>query len=181
MKKNASKRLAAITELAFNVIAQASTKPAYRQRSNLGSVQKHCLRVKFFQQHRLFFCDHGSSKVTVLAWVNGEDTQRALGSGGDAHKVLRRMLESGHPPDDWNWCRGAAFAAGRRAALRRKARPRWCAALAWATPAKPQRLSRNPAPPPRPGPRKPVKRTRHWASGPGSGRQKCPQGIPNGA
>jgi len=40
--------------------------------------------------------------VIVLAWVNDEDSQRAHQSGDDAYRVFRKMLESGHPPDDWN-------------------------------------------------------------------------------
>ena len=34
--------------------------------------------------------------------MNDEDTLRAYGSGDDAYRVFRRMLESGHPPDDWD-------------------------------------------------------------------------------
>jgi len=39
--------------------------------------------------------------VIVFAWVNDEDTKRAYESGDDAYRVFRKMLESGHPPDDW--------------------------------------------------------------------------------
>lgn len=59
-------------------------------------------RAKFFQQYRLFFRYHAPSKVIVLAWVNDEDTQRAYESSEDAYRVFRKMLESGHPPDDWS-------------------------------------------------------------------------------
>ena len=37
----------------------------------------------------------------VLAWVNDEGTKRAYESGDDAYRVFRKMLASGHPPDDW--------------------------------------------------------------------------------
>ena len=37
----------------------------------------------------------------MFAWVNGEDTKRAYESSDDAYRVFRKMLESGHPPDDW--------------------------------------------------------------------------------
>jgi toxin YhaV len=40
--------------------------------------------------------------VIVLAWVNDEDTKRAYESSDDAYRVFRKMLESGHPPNDWN-------------------------------------------------------------------------------
>ena len=39
--------------------------------------------------------------MIVLAWVNNEDTKRAHESNEDAYRVFRKMLESGHPPDDW--------------------------------------------------------------------------------
>jgi toxin YhaV len=34
--------------------------------------------------------------------VNDEDTKRAYESGDDAYRVFRKMLQAGHPPDDWN-------------------------------------------------------------------------------
>jgi toxin YhaV len=76
VSKNATKRLAAITKLAFDVIPQDPTQPEYRQGHTLGDKHKHWFRAKFFQQYRLFFRYHGPSKVIVLA--------------------------SGHPPDDWD-------------------------------------------------------------------------------
>ena len=101
VKKNASKRLAAITRLAFDAIPQDPTRPEYRQGNTLGDHHKHWLRAKFFQQYRLFFRFHAPSKVLVLAWVNDDNTKRAYESTNDAYKVFRKMLESGHPPDDW--------------------------------------------------------------------------------
>jgi toxin YhaV len=101
-KKNAAKRLAAITKLAFDVIPQDPTRTEYRQGNTLGEEHKHWFRAKFFQQYRLFFRFHAPSKVLVLAWVNDEDTKRAYDSSEDAYRVFRKMLESGHPPDDWD-------------------------------------------------------------------------------
>jgi toxin YhaV len=101
MKKNATKRLAAITKLAFDVIPQDPTRPEYRQGGALGNDHKHWFRAKFFQQYRLFFRYHAPSKMIVLAWVNDIDTKRAYESDSDAYRVFRKMLESGHPPDDW--------------------------------------------------------------------------------
>jgi len=40
--------------------------------------------------------------VIVYAWVNNEDAKRANESSDDADRVFRKMLESGHPPDDWD-------------------------------------------------------------------------------
>ncbi len=67
VKKNASKRLAATTKLAFDVIAQDPARPECRQGNTLGDDYKHWFRAKFFQQYRLFFRYHAPSKVIVLA------------------------------------------------------------------------------------------------------------------
>lgn len=111
-KKNASKRLAAITKLAFEVIPQDPTRPEHRQGNTLGEDHKHWFRAKFFQQYRLFFRYHAPSKVIVLVWVNDEDTKRAYESSDDAYRVFRKMLESGHPPDDWTQLLAEARAEG---------------------------------------------------------------------
>lgn len=100
-KKNASKRLTAILKLAFEVIPQDPTRAEYRQGSTLGSDRKHWFRAKFFQQYRLFFRHHAQAKMIVYAWVNDEDTKCAYESCSDAYLVFTKMLESGHPPDNW--------------------------------------------------------------------------------
>lgn len=114
VKKNSTKRLAAITKLAFDVIPQDPARPEYRQGDTLGGDHKHWFRAKFFQQYRLFFRYHAPSKVIVLAWVNDEDTKRAYDSNDDAYRVFRKMLESGHPPNDWNQLLKEAHAEGQR-------------------------------------------------------------------
>jgi toxin YhaV len=101
VKKNAAKRLAAIARLAFDIIPQDPARAEYRQGHTLGEDYKHWFRAKFFQQYRLFFRYHAPSKVIVLAWVNDEATKRAYESGDDAYRVFQKMLDSGHPPDDW--------------------------------------------------------------------------------
>lgn len=101
-KKNATKRLAAIAKLAFEVIPQDPARPEYRQGHTLGNERQHWFRAKFFQQYRLFFRYHASRKIIVYAWVNDETTLRAYQSGDDAYRVFRAMLERGHPPDDWD-------------------------------------------------------------------------------
>ena len=100
-KKNATKRLAAITKLAFEAIPQDPARPEYRQGSTLGDENKHWFRAKFFQQYRLFFRFHAQAKVIVFAWVNDEDTKRAYESTDDAYRLFRRMLDDGRPPSDW--------------------------------------------------------------------------------
>lgn len=100
-KKNTTKRLAAIQRLIFDIIPQNPNKPEYRQGRALGNEHKHWFRAKFFQQYRLFFRFHASSKTIVYAWVNDEFSKRAYGSKSDAYQVFEKMLKFGHPPDDW--------------------------------------------------------------------------------
>ncbi|MEI5638308.1 MULTISPECIES: type II toxin-antitoxin system YhaV family toxin [unclassified Pseudoalteromonas] len=102
VKKNATKRLAAIQKLIFQVIPQDPASPDFRQGSTLGSDNKHWFRAKFFQQYRLFFRYHLESKVIVYAWVNDEKNKRAYGSKTDAYKVFEKMLKSGNPPEGWD-------------------------------------------------------------------------------
>ncbi|MGL5940520.1 MAG: type II toxin-antitoxin system YhaV family toxin [Waterburya sp.] len=100
-KKNATKRLAAINKLAFEIIPQDPTRQEYRQGNTLGSEYKHWFRAKFFQQYRLFFRYHQQQKIIVYVWVNDEKSKRAYESKTDAYRVFKKMLESGNPPDDW--------------------------------------------------------------------------------
>ena len=116
VKKNATKRLAAIAKLAFEVIPQDPTRPEYRQGSTLGDEHTHWFRAKFFQQYRLFFRFHAQVKVIVFAWVNDEGTLRAYESADDAYRVFRRMLDSGHPPSDWGQLLAEARAESERLA-----------------------------------------------------------------
>jgi toxin YhaV len=103
-KKNATKRLAAIAKLAFDVIPQDPTLPVYRQGTTLGDDYKHWFRAKFFQQYRLFFRYHQESKIIVYAWVNDEENKRAYDSNTDAYLVFKKMLERGQSIV-W-WCYG---------------------------------------------------------------------------
>ncbi len=102
LQRNDAKRLAAIAKLAFDVIPQDPSRPEYRQGHTLGAENKHWFRAKFFQQYRLFFRYHAKSRVIVYAWVNDAATKRAYESSDDAYRVFRKMIESGHPPNDWD-------------------------------------------------------------------------------
>lgn len=115
-KKNATKRLAAIAKLAFEVIAQDPARPEYRQGSTLGDEHTHWFRAKFFQQYRLFFRFHAQARIIVFAWVNDEDTKRAYENADDAYRVFRRMLDAGHPPSDWSRLLAEARAESERLA-----------------------------------------------------------------
>jgi toxin YhaV len=114
VKKNSAKRLAAISKLAFEVIPADPTLPDYRQGNTLGDQHRHWFRVKFFQQYRLFFRYHAQTRIIVFAWVNDDNTKRAYDSSDDAYRVFKKMLESGHPPDDW----GSLLAEARSQAAR---------------------------------------------------------------
>ena len=115
-QKNSTKRLAAIAKLAFDVIPGDPTRPDYRQGGTLGGNRKHWFRAKFYQQYRLFFRFHAEKKIIVYAWVNDEDSKRAYESGDDAYRVFRKMLDGGHPPDDWETLLIEAFASSKRMA-----------------------------------------------------------------
>ena len=54
-RKNATKRLAAIAKLAFEVIPQDPTRTEFRQGNTLGEDYRHWFSARFFQQYRLFF------------------------------------------------------------------------------------------------------------------------------
>ena len=101
-EKNATKRLAAITKLIFEIIPADPTLSEYRQGTTLGNDFKHWFRAKFFQQYRLFFRYHLEKKIIIYAWVNDENTKRAYDSKHDAYAVFKKMLERNNPPDDWN-------------------------------------------------------------------------------
>jgi toxin YhaV len=100
--KNATKRLAAIQKLVFEIIPNSPTMPEYRLGITLGEEHQHWFRAKFFQQYRLFFRFHKESKIIVFAWINEEDTKRAYDSKSDAYKVFKKMLQNKRPPSDWD-------------------------------------------------------------------------------
>ncbi len=101
VKKHATQCLAAISNLAFEVIPQDPTREEYRQGNMPGAGHKHWFRATFFQQYRLFFRFHAGAKVIVYMWVNDQDTKRSYESADDAYTVFRKMLLSGRPPSGW--------------------------------------------------------------------------------
>lgn len=100
--KRATKRLAAIRKLAFEVIPANPADAAFRQGSTLGAEHRHWCRAKFYQQYRLFFRYHEAAHVIVLAWVNDDSTLRAYESDSDAYRTFRKMLDAGNPPTTWD-------------------------------------------------------------------------------
>lgn len=100
-RKNAAKRLAAISKLAFEIIPQAPDRPEYRQGNALGEDRRHWFRAKFFQQYRLFFRFSAAQRIIIYAWVNDENSLRANDNSSDAYRVFKRMIAGGAPPSDW--------------------------------------------------------------------------------
>lgn len=114
MTKDSAKRLAAIVKLALNDIPEDPTRRIYRQGGTLGEEYTHWFRAKFYQQYRLFFRYQLENKVIILGWVNDSSTKRAYDSKTDAYQTFRRMLENGHPPDNWDDLLKSAQAEGSR-------------------------------------------------------------------
>ena len=115
IKKNATKRLAAIWKLLTEIIPQDPTAEQFRLGNTLGPKYRHWFRAKFFQQYRLFFRYHLASKLIVIGWVNDAGTLRAYDSKTDAYAVFGRMLEDGNPPDTWDKLLAEARQAGAKA------------------------------------------------------------------
>jgi toxin YhaV len=115
VKKNASKRLAAVTKLAFDVIPQDPARRGIPARRHLGDrTTSTGSGQSSSSSTACSFRFHAPSKVIVLAWVNDEETKRAYERSDDAYRVFRKMLESGHPPDDWSQLLAEARAEGQR-------------------------------------------------------------------
>jgi len=97
----AAKLLASTEKMAFQDIPSDPSDPKFRQGGTLGDDYKHWRRGKFRQQYRLFFRYSEKERIIILAWLNDEDTKRAYDSRTDAYRMFARMLDNGHPPDDW--------------------------------------------------------------------------------
>src|SRR3990170_952806 len=91
-RKNATKRLAAIAMLSFELIPQDPTRPEYRQGSTLGAARKHWFRAKFFPQYRLFFRSHQESGIIVSGGENEGETKRPYERWDDASRVIRTLI-----------------------------------------------------------------------------------------
>ena len=67
LRKNATKRLAAIIKLAFEVIPQDPTRPEYRQGTALGDTYRHWFRAKFFSSTDCFFAITVTAALSCMA------------------------------------------------------------------------------------------------------------------
>ena len=101
-ESNANVRLfAALSRLIFEAVPSDPSREEYRQGNTMGPTFRHWRRAKIGRRFRLFFRFDSKARVIIFAWVNDENTLRASGSKSDPYAVFQRMLERGHPPDDW--------------------------------------------------------------------------------
>lgn len=101
-ESNANVRLfAALSKLIFEVVPSDPHREEYRQGNRMGTAFRHWRRAKMGRRFRLFFRFDSKTRIIIFAWVNDENTLRSSGSKSDPYVVFQRMLERGHPPDDW--------------------------------------------------------------------------------
>ena len=99
---NANVRLfAALSKLIFEAVPSDPNREEYRQGNTMGAAFRHWRRAKIGRRFRLFFRFDSKTKFIIFAWVNDENTLRSSGSKSDPYAVFQRMLERGHPADDW--------------------------------------------------------------------------------
>ena len=73
----------------------------YRQGNTMGTAFRHWRRAKIGRRFRLFFRFDSKTRIIIFAWVNDENTLRSSGSKNDPYAVFQKMLQRGHPPDEW--------------------------------------------------------------------------------
>lgn len=99
---NANVRLFnALSSLILEAVPSDPNREEYRQGNTMGPAFRHWRRAKIGRRFRLFFRFDSKSKIIIFAWVNDENTLRSSGSKKDPYAVFQRMLNKGHPPDDW--------------------------------------------------------------------------------
>ena len=114
VRKNASKRLAAILKLAFDVIPHDPTRPEYRQGGTLGEDRQHWFRAKFFQQYRLFFSLPRIEPGDRVRVGQRRRQPARLPERGRCLPSVSQDAGKGHPPDDWNRLLAEARAEAQR-------------------------------------------------------------------
>ena len=101
-ESNANVRLfTALSKLIFDAVPSDPGREEYRQGNTIGPAFRHWRRAKVGRRFRLFFRYDSKTRFIVFAWVNDENTLRSSGGKRDPYAVFQRMLERGHPPDDW--------------------------------------------------------------------------------
>jgi toxin YhaV len=101
-ESNANVRLfTALSKLIFDAVPSDPGREEYRQGNTMGPAFRHWRRAKVGRRFRLFFRYDSKTRIIIFAWVNDENTLRSSGGKTDPYAVFQRMLERGHPPDDW--------------------------------------------------------------------------------
>lgn len=91
----------ALSQLILDTVPGDPKREEYRQGNTLGPAFRYWRRAKIGRRFRLFFRFDSKSRIIVFAWVNDENTLRSSGSKSDPYAVFHKMLQRGHPPDDW--------------------------------------------------------------------------------
>lgn len=99
----------ALATLILEVVPSDPNRDEYRQGNTMGSAFRHWRRAKIGRRFRLFFRFDSKTRIIIFVWVNDEHTLRSSGAKTDPYVVFQKMLNSGHPSDDW----GALLAASK--------------------------------------------------------------------
>ena len=91
----------ALSQLMLETVPGDPNREEYRHGNTMGPAFRHWRRVKIGRRFRLFFRYDSKTRIIVFAWVNDENTLRSSGSKSDPYAVFQKMLQRGHPPDDW--------------------------------------------------------------------------------
>ena len=92
----------ALSHLILQAVPGDPHREEYRQGNTMGHAFRHWRRAKIGRRFRLFFRFDSKTRIIIFAWVNDENTLRSAGSKSDPYAVFQKMLQRGHPPDDWN-------------------------------------------------------------------------------
>ncbi len=92
----------ALSRLILETIPSDPSREEYRQGNTMGPAFRHWRRAKAGRRFRLFFRFDSVAKIIIFAWVNDDRSLRAAGSRSDPYAVFQKMLQRGHPPDDWD-------------------------------------------------------------------------------
>lgn len=92
----------ALATLILEVVPGDPNRDEYRQGNTMGPAFRHWRRAKIGRRFRLFFRFDSKTRIIIFAWVNDEHTLRSSGAKTDPYGVFQKILQSGHPPDDWD-------------------------------------------------------------------------------
>jgi toxin YhaV len=91
----------ALSQLMFETVPSDPNREEYRQGHAMGTAFRHWRRAKIGRRFRLFFRFDSKTRIIIFVWVNDENTLRSSGSKSDPYAVFQKMLQRGHPPNDW--------------------------------------------------------------------------------